>query len=128
MPSDSFQQTNSTNQGFSRRKFMQRAVGAMAAAGLSPLTTPQAEGGPAANGKRPNIMLIITDQERSPQYWPADWAETNLPNRKRLADHGLTFTRAFCNTAMCSPSRTTLFTGLYPAQHGVEHTPRAPTI
>ena len=63
---------------------------------------------------------MMTDQERFPQYWPAGWADANLPNRKRLADVGLTFTHAFCNTAMCSPSRTTLFTGLYPTQHGVE--------
>ena len=29
------------------------------------------------------------------------------------------FSRAFCNTSMCSPSRATLLTGLYPAEHGV---------
>lgn len=121
--SNSSQETNTEHPGFSRRKFMQRAVGALAAAGLSPLTTPtQVEGGSGSNDRRPNIMVIITDQERSPQYWPTDWEKANLPNRRRLADRGLTFTRAFCNTAMCSPSRTTLFTGLYPAQHGVEHT------
>jgi choline-sulfatase len=31
----------------------------------------------------------------------------------------MTFTNAFCNACMCSPSRSTLFTGTYPAQHGV---------
>ena len=71
---------------------------------------------------RPNIVVIITDQERHPMHWPAGWADANLPNRKRLADHGLSFTRSFCNTAMCSPSRSTFFTGLYPAQHGVTAT------
>lgn len=55
-------------------------------------------------------------------HWPADWARNNLPNRQRLVDTGLTFTRSFCNAAMCSPSRSTLFTGLYPAQHGVVST------
>ena len=55
-------------------------------------------------------------------HWPPGWEDENLPNRKRLADMGLTFTRAFCNAAMCSPSRATLFTGLYLTQHGVEHT------
>ena len=94
-----------------------------AGAGLSPsLAVGAAISGAGGRANRPNIVLIITDQERSPQYWPAGWADANLPNRKRLADHGLTFTRAFCNTAMCSPSRATLFTGLYPTQHGVEHT------
>ncbi|MFZ2172544.1 MAG: sulfatase-like hydrolase/transferase [Rhodococcus sp. (in: high G+C Gram-positive bacteria)] len=71
---------------------------------------------------RPNIVVIITDQERQPMYWPEGWAEQNLPNRRRLADRGLSFTRSFCNSAMCSPSRSTFFTGLYPAQHGVTST------
>ncbi len=55
-------------------------------------------------------------------YWPQGWADQNLPNRKRIADHGLTFDQAVCNTAMCSPSRSTFFTGLFPAQHGVTRT------
>ena len=45
---------------------------------------------------RPNLLILITDQERFPQHWPEGWADANLPSRKRLADHGLTFTRAFC--------------------------------
>ncbi len=55
-------------------------------------------------------------------HWPEGWAEQNLPNRQRLANQGLTFNRAYCNSAMCSPSRATFFTGLYPAQHGVTST------
>ncbi len=42
-----------------------------------------------------------------------------MPNDTALADTGLSFERAICNTAMCSPSRATLLSGLYPAQHGV---------
>jgi len=72
--------------------------------------------------KQPNIILIVTDQERYPQHWPAGWAEANLPAHNRLVANGLTFSRHFCSTAMCSPSRSTLFTGLHPAQHGVVST------
>lgn len=72
--------------------------------------------------RRPNLLFLITDQERYPRDWPEGWADANLPNHKRLADTGLTFTRHFCNAAMCSPSRATLFTGLYTAQHGVKET------
>jgi choline-sulfatase len=70
---------------------------------------------------KPNILLIITDQEREVMHWPTGWAEANLPARSRLMDHGLHFSNAHCNTAACSPSRATLLTGLYPAQHGVKN-------
>lgn len=116
--------------GFSRRQFMMRsATGALgviatgaASAANNKSATPKIDKELKVGSKRPNIILIITDQERAPMHWPENWAETNLPNRKRLADRGVTFNRAFCNSAMCSPSRATLFTGLYPTQHGVEHT------
>src|SRR4051812_26981630 len=109
------------------RRTMLKAAGAAlagAAATLAGVRLPAARGArrPAAAGSlrpRPNILIILTDQERYPRHWPAGWAEANLPNRKRIADRGLTFTRAFCNSCMCSPSRSTLFTGVYPAQHGV---------
>jgi choline-sulfatase len=71
--------------------------------------------------KKPNILLIVTDQEREVMHWPAGWAEANLPARQRLLAHGLQFTRAQCNTAACSASRATFLTGLYPAQHGVKN-------
>ena len=70
--------------------------------------------------KKPNIVLIITDQEREVMHWPDGWAEANLPARSRLMKHGLRFANAYCNSATCSPSRATLLTGLYPAQHGVK--------
>jgi choline-sulfatase len=71
--------------------------------------------------RKPNLLLIVTDQEREVMHWPDGWAEANLPARNRLLAHGLQFTRAQCNTAACSSSRATFFTGLYPAQHGVKN-------
>jgi choline-sulfatase len=69
--------------------------------------------------ERPNLVLIVTDQERPPMHWPEGYAEERLPTRARLLRHGISFDGATCNTAMCSPSRATLLTGLMPAQHGV---------
>src|ERR1700748_1061871 len=69
--------------------------------------------------ERPTLVLIVTDQERPPMHWPEGYAEERLPTRTRLLRHGISFDGATCNTAMCSPSRATLLTGLMPAQHGV---------
>src|SRR5205085_5259296 len=67
---------------------------------------------------------VITDQQRRPRHWPDEpgWLAQLMPNETALAQTGLTFTNAFCNTAMCSPSRATLLTSRYPAGHGVELT------
>jgi choline-sulfatase len=71
--------------------------------------------------RRPNVVIIVTDQEREVMHWPEGWAEANLPARRRLMANGLHFRRAQCNTAACSSSRATFLTGLYPAQHGVKN-------
>ena len=70
---------------------------------------------------RPNILLLITDQQRSPRHWPEDpaWLRQLMPSEAELARTGLSFNSAFCNASMCSPSRATLLTGTYPARHGV---------
>jgi len=69
----------------------------------------------------PNILVLITDQQRYPRHWPDEpgWLRALTPNDHDLAATGLSFSNAFCNTSMCSPSRATLLTGRYPAQHGV---------
>lgn len=73
-------------------------------------------------GQQPDIILIITDEQRATQHFPPGWEEKNLPTLTFLKKNGFSFDRAFCNTCMCSPSRATLFTGIYPAKHGVSQT------
>jgi choline-sulfatase len=76
---------------------------------------------PALVKRRPNLLVLITDQQRYPRHWPggAGFVRELMPADAELARTGLSFTRAFVNTCMCSPSRATLFTGLLPARHGV---------
>lgn len=74
----------------------------------------------------PNILIILTDQQRQFRHWPKGWAEKHLTSFGRLARSGLTFERAFTNTCMCSPSRATLWTSLFPAQTGVQSTGSQP--
>ena len=74
--------------------------------------------------KPPNLLVLITDQQRAPRHWPDDpgWLRELMPNDAEIRRTGLGFRNAFCNSAMCSPSRASLFTGLYPPEHGVELT------
>ncbi len=72
-------------------------------------------------GRPPNLILLITDQQRQVQHWPQDpaWLAELAPNDAELRRTGMTFTRAFTATAMCSPSRASFLTGTYPSRHGV---------
>ena len=72
--------------------------------------------------EHPNLLFIMTDQERYTQHFPDGWEENNLPNMQRLKRNGLSFTNAFTCASMCSPSRTAIFTGRYPSQTGVTKT------
>lgn len=69
--------------------------------------------------RKPNILLLVTDQQRAEQHWPEGWAMKNLPAMRRLMQNGITFNKAYANTCMCSPSRASLFTSAYPAHNGV---------
>jgi choline-sulfatase len=70
---------------------------------------------------RPNLLLLITDQQRAPMHWPAEpgWLESLMPNDAELRRTGLSFAQACTATSMCSPSRASFLTGTYPSRHGV---------
>src|SRR5487761_1706006 len=67
-------------------------------------------------GSRPNILLVVSDQERQRGWLPPS---VSLPWRQRLLSEGLEFTRYYTHSSPCSPSRASLFTGRYLPAHGV---------
>jgi len=69
----------------------------------------------------PNLILLVTDQQREPQHWPTDpaWLEALLPAETELRRTALSFSNGYTATAMCSPSRASLLTGRWPTEHGV---------
>ena len=70
-----------------------------------------------------NVLIYLTDQQRAIQHFPPGWAEAQPPRPGPAAtNNGLTFENAFTNACMCSPARSTLMTGYFPAQHGVKYT------
>jgi iduronate 2-sulfatase len=80
---------------------------------LSPLTMlPAAAQETAPAKKRMNIVFIAVDDLR-PSFG-AYGGPIKTPNIDRLAARGTTFLRAYCQQAVCSPSRTSLLTGLRP--------------
>jgi arylsulfatase len=69
--------------------------------------------------KRPNILMIMTDQQRRDTLgvYGCDWIPT--PNLDRLASEGTLFTRTTVNNPICTPSRASIFTGKPVPSHGV---------
>lgn len=65
---------------------------------------------------RQNILFVLSDQERSWSWLPPS---VRLPWRERLQAEGITLDNHWTHSAPCSPSRTTIQTGLHVPQHGV---------
>lgn len=69
--------------------------------------------------KPPDILIIISDQQRYDTIPGSCTNAIRTPNLKKLAKHSVTYTNAFCATPICTPSRTSIFSGLYPHAHGL---------
>jgi choline-sulfatase len=106
--------------GITREDLLKSA--ALAGGSLLVGRAPLAAAKSAKNIKGMNVLVFLTDQDRAIQHFPAGWAKKNLPGYSRLLRNGLSFDRAFTNACMCSPARSTLMTGYFPAQHGVKYT------
>lgn len=74
----------------------------------------------ASDKARPNILFILADD--------LGWSDTTLfgttdlyktPNIERLAEQGMTFSRAYSASPLCSPTRSSILTGLNPARTGI---------
>ncbi|HEX3654416.1 MAG TPA: sulfatase-like hydrolase/transferase [Pirellulales bacterium] len=74
---------------------------------------------PATEAARPNIVLIMTDNQGAWTLGCYGNQDIRSPNIDRLAAEGIRFTRSFASNAVCSPTRATYLTGLLPSQHGV---------
>ncbi|WP_152353797.1 sulfatase family protein [Brachybacterium subflavum] len=68
---------------------------------------------------RPNILFVITDQQRFDTIAALGHEHAITPNLDRLVRSGTTFTRTYVTAPSCAPSRASLFTGMYPHSTGV---------
>jgi len=89
------------------------------------LAAPARTGKPAAasadKAKRPNVVFILTDDQRADAvgYAARPLLGIKTPHIDRLAREGAVFRNMFVTTSLCSPSRASFLSGLYAHTHGV---------
>lgn len=118
------------------RRDLIKLAGTLSASGLAaPLLAGEAPAVRPRKRGRPNILLIVTDQERSFRDLPAALA---LPAHETLLASGVSLGNYHVNTTPCSPSRSVMFTGQHTqktqivANHGLppfnDLSPTLPTL
>ncbi len=103
---------------YSRRGFLKIA----ASGAVLPLATRMrvlGESETSSLKKRPNIVFILTDDQRYDAMGCAGHPWLRTPNMDRLARKGVLFKNAFVTTSLCSPSRGSFLTGCYAHTHEV---------
>ena len=68
--------------------------------------------------KKPNILFIMTDQLAGPALPVYGHPLVKTPNITALAERGVTFDSAYCNSPLCAPSRASMLTGQLPSRIG----------
>ena len=69
--------------------------------------------------KKPNIVLILSDDQAWNDYGFMDHDNIETPHLDKLASQSVVFKRGYVTTPICRPSLMTLATGLYPHQHKI---------
>jgi arylsulfatase A-like enzyme len=136
---DNIDPQQNTDRRVSRRTFVKGGLvagGVLAGAGLAiraaadtdtssapttsaPSTAPGTSPPAAVEGSAPNILVIVVDQLRFPQWFSPNPVELGLPpNLARLRQGAVSFGRHYTASNDCTPARSTLLTGLYTHQTG----------
>jgi len=75
---------------------------------------------PPAESDRPNILFILTDQWRGDAIGADGNEFVHTPNLDQLARDGVRFANAYAPQSVCTPSRASLLTGVYPTTHRLD--------
>lgn len=81
------------------------------------------EGGRAATPARPNLIVILTDDQGYGDVGFNGCKDIPTPNIDSIARHGVHFTNGYVSYPVCSPSRAGLLTGRYEQRFGHERNP-----
>ena len=66
---------------------------------------------------RTSFLVIVTDQQRERAFWPSG---VTMPAFESLRARGLSFSRAYTPSALCTPARAALFTGQHASAVGMD--------
>ncbi|WDR04647.1 sulfatase-like hydrolase/transferase [Devosia rhodophyticola] len=82
---------------------------------------------------QPNILWVCTDQQRFDTIGALGNSSVHTPNIDRLVRQGTAFTHAFCQSPICTPSRASFLTGMYPSAvhvngNGNDQFPQSPRL
>ncbi len=94
---------------YSRRAFLGTAGALLGAPALVRLRPPR---------DKPNLLFLWTDQQRPDTMRAYDNTRIHTPNLNRLAEESVVFLNAHVSQPVCTPSRSTVMTGLWPHQTG----------
>jgi arylsulfatase A-like enzyme len=97
---------------YTRRDAVRLIAGAVA---TLPLAVPRSR----AQRRAPNVLFIMTDDQRQDAMSAYGNRILRTPHMDRIAAGGVRFTEAFVTNSLCQPSRASILTGLYSHAHGV---------
>jgi arylsulfatase A-like enzyme len=100
----------------SRRRFLALAGAAATVPLVDAIGLPAVAARAGTGGRKPNILLLLTDEERQNVDRPAGFS---LPVRDQLTAAGTRFTMHHTPTTPCSPARSVLFTGVHAPVNGI---------
>src|SRR5581483_6807286 len=70
--------------------------------------------------RHPNVLLLWSDQHRADVMPSAGNTVVRAPHLAQLARESYIFSRAYCTSPLCTPSRGSILTGLWPHHHGAD--------
>jgi len=70
--------------------------------------------------QRPNVLLILTDQQNVNMMSAAGNLNLKTPAMDGIAESGVMFTQGYCTSPVCAPARSSIISGLMPHETGVE--------
>ena len=111
---------------FSRRSFLRTAALGSAGLALGPKITTRA----AKLPRKPNLLVFLPDQQRADTIACYGGRADFAPNLARLAAQSFVFEQTYITQPVCTPSRSSLFTGTWPHKNGCTHNdlPLAPNF